>query len=105
MPVAGDRLLRSPAAIEAMEDGVATVREVLGAEGAAVLLTERDGRLIMGSSAGTAAEMPLGELSVGTLGPAARAGSAWVAADAADPTAEALRAPSLAAAPLESQGG
>ncbi|SFQ39307.1 Serine phosphatase RsbU, regulator of sigma subunit [Actinomadura madurae] len=104
MPVAGDRLLRSPAAIEAMEDGVATVREILGAEGAAVLLTERDGRLIMGSSAGTAAEMPLGELSVGTLGPAARAGSAWVAADAADPTAEALRAPSLAAAPLESQG-
>ncbi|WP_433478883.1 SpoIIE family protein phosphatase [Spirillospora sp. CA-142024] len=104
IPVAGDRLLRSPAAVEAMEDGVAAVREVLGAEGAAVLLTERDGRLIMGSSAGTAAEMPLGELSVGSLAPAARAGSAWVAADASDPTAAALRARSLAAAPLESQG-
>ncbi|MFA1544464.1 SpoIIE family protein phosphatase [Actinomadura monticuli] len=103
VPVAGDRLLRSPAAVEAMEDGVATVREVLGAEGAAVLLTERDGRMIMGSSAGTAAEMPLGELSVAGLGPAARAGSAWVAGDA-DPTATALRARSVAAAPLESQG-
>ncbi|WP_243719508.1 SpoIIE family protein phosphatase [Actinomadura sp. KC06] len=104
VPVAGDRLLRSPAALESMEDGVATVREVLGAEGAAVLLTERDGRLIMGASAGTAAEMPLGELSVAGLGPAARAGSAWVAADASDPTAAALQARSLAAAPLESQG-
>ncbi|MGC4959429.1 SpoIIE family protein phosphatase [Actinomadura citrea] len=104
MPVAGDRLLRSPAAVEAMEDGVVTAREVLGAEGAAVLLTERDGRLIMGSAAGTAAEMPLGELSVASLTPDARAGSAWVAADASDPTAAALRASSLAAAPLESQG-
>ena len=103
VPVAGDRLLRSPAAVEAMEDGVATVREVLGAEGAAVLLTERDGRMIMGSSAGTAAEMPLGELSVAGLGPAARAGSPWVAGDA-DPTATALRARSVVAAPLESQG-
>ncbi|WP_338742894.1 SpoIIE family protein phosphatase [Actinomadura luteofluorescens] len=104
VPVAGDRLLRSPAAVEAMADGVAAAREVLGAEGAAVLLTERDGRLIMGSAAGTAAEMPLGELSVGSLAPAARSGSAWVAADASDPTAAALRASSLAAAPLESQG-
>ncbi|GAA4237659.1 hypothetical protein GCM10022254_50350 [Actinomadura meridiana] len=103
-PVAGDRLLRSPAAVEAMEDGVATVREVLGAEGAAVLLTERDGRLIIGASVGTATELHLGELSVAGLGPAARAGSAWVAADASDPAAAALRARSLAAAPLESQG-
>ncbi|MEU8346779.1 SpoIIE family protein phosphatase [Spirillospora sp. NPDC048832] len=103
MPVAGDRLLRSPAAVEAMEDGVATAREILGAEGAAVLLTERDGRMIMGSSAGTAAELPLGELSVAGLGPAARAGSPWVAAET-DPTAMALRARSVAAAPLESQG-
>ncbi|MGI5202206.1 SpoIIE family protein phosphatase [Spirillospora sp. CA-108201] len=104
MPVAGDRLLRSPAAVEAMEDGAAAAREVLGAEGAAVLLTERDGRLIMGSAAGTAAEMPLGELSVASLSPAARAGAPWVAADASDPTAAALGAASLAAAPLESQG-
>ncbi len=103
LPVAGDRLLSSPAAVEAMEDGVATVREVLGAEGAAVLLTERDGRMIMGSSTGTAAEMPLGELSAAGLGPAAHAGSPWVAGGA-DPTATALRARSLAAAPLESQG-
>ncbi|MWA02206.1 SpoIIE family protein phosphatase [Actinomadura sp. LD22] len=103
-PAAGDRLLRSPAAVEAMEDAVAAVREVLGADGAAVLLTERDGRLIMGASGGTAAEMPLGGLTVGGLAPAVRAGSPWVAPDAADPAAAALRAGSLAAAPLESQG-
>ncbi|XRQ16096.1 SpoIIE family protein phosphatase [Actinomadura welshii] len=104
VPAAGDRLLRSPTAVESMEDGVAGVREVLGAEGAAVLLTERDGRLIMGASAGTATDVSLGELSVAGLGPAARAGSAWVAADASDPTAAALQARSMAAAPLESQG-
>src|SRR5690606_28694953 len=104
VPVAGDRLLRSPTAVESMEDGVAGVRELLGAEGAAVLLTERDGRLIMGASAGTATDVSLGELSVAGLGPAARAGSAWVASDASDPTAAALQARSLAAAPLESQG-
>lgn len=104
LPVAGDRLLRSPTAVESMEDGVAGVRELLGAEGAAVLLTERDGRLIMGASAGTATDVSLGELSVAGLGPAARAGSAWVASDASDPTAAALQARSLAAAPLESQG-
>ncbi|WP_243718520.1 SpoIIE family protein phosphatase [Actinomadura sp. 7K534] len=104
LPAAGDRLLRSPTAVESMEDGVAGVREVLGAEGAAVLLTERDGRLIMGASAGTATDVSLGELSVAGLGPAARAGSAWVASDASDPTAAALQARSLAAAPLESQG-
>ncbi|MDL4813874.1 SpoIIE family protein phosphatase [Actinomadura opuntiae] len=103
-PAAGDRLLRSPAAVEAMDDAVAAVRDVLGADGAAVLLTERDGRLIMGASSGTAAEMPLGGLTVGGLAPAVRAGSPWVAADAADPAAAALRAGSLAAAPLESQG-
>ncbi|TDC81810.1 GAF domain-containing protein [Actinomadura sp. 7K507] len=104
IPVAGDRLLRSPAAVEAMEDGIAHVREVLSAEGAAVLLTERDGRLIMGASAGSATDVALGELSVAGLTPAARAGSAWVAADASDPAAAALQARSLAAAPLESQG-
>ncbi|WP_243708550.1 SpoIIE family protein phosphatase [Actinomadura sp. GC306] len=104
LPAAGDRLLRSPTAVESMEDGVAGVREVLGAEGAAVLLTERDGRLIMGASAGTATDVSLGELSVAGLGPAARAGSAWVTGDASDPTAAALQARSLAAAPLESQG-
>ncbi|MFD0687513.1 SpoIIE family protein phosphatase [Actinomadura fibrosa] len=104
MPAAGDRLLRSPAAVEAMEDGVATVRTALGVDGAAVLLTERDGRLIMGASSGAAAEAELGELSVAALGPEARAGSAWVARDASDPVAAALRSRSLAAAPLESQG-
>ena len=104
IPVAGDRLLRSPSAVESMEDGVAGVRELLGAEGAAVLLTERDGRFIMGASAGTATDVTLGELSVAGLGPAARTGSAWVSNDESDPTAAALQARSLAAAPLESQG-
>ncbi|QFG27617.1 SpoIIE family protein phosphatase [Actinomadura sp. WMMB 499] len=87
-----------------MQDGVAAVREMLGAEGSAILLTERDGRFIMGASSGTAAELPLGELSVAGLAPAVRAGSHWVAADAADPIAVALRARSVTAAPLESQG-
>ncbi|GGV37719.1 hypothetical protein GCM10010182_72400 [Actinomadura cremea] len=104
VPADGARLLRSPAAVESMQDGVAAVRELLGAEGAAILLTERDGRFIMGASSGTAAEMPLGELSVAGLAPAVRAGSPWVAADAADPIALALRARSVTAAPLESQG-
>ncbi|MFV2213884.1 SpoIIE family protein phosphatase [Actinomadura sp. LOL_016] len=104
VPADGARLLRSPAAVESMQDGVAAVREMLGAEGAAILLTERDGRFIMGASSGTAAEMPLGELSVAGLAPAVRAGSPWVAADAADPIALALRARSVTAAPLESQG-
>ncbi|WP_026402132.1 SpoIIE family protein phosphatase [Actinomadura rifamycini] len=104
VPADGARLLRSPAAVESMQDGVAAVREMLGAEGAAILLTERDGRLIMGASSGTAAELPLGELSVAGLAPAVRAGSPWVAVDAADPIAVALRASSVTAAPLESQG-
>ncbi|WP_030171915.1 SpoIIE family protein phosphatase [Spirillospora albida] len=103
-PAAGDRLLRSAAAVEAMEDAVATVRDVLGADGAAVLLTEPDGRLIMGAATGTAAELEPGELSIGALGPEVRAGTPWIAADAADPTAAALRAASLAAAPLATQG-
>ncbi|GAA2123787.1 SpoIIE family protein phosphatase [Actinomadura napierensis] len=103
-PAAGDRLLRSPAAVEAMDDAVAAVRDVLGADGAAVLLTERDGRLIMGASSGTAAEMPLGGLTVGGLAPAVRAGAPWVAAGPGDPAAAAARAGSPAAAPLESQG-
>ncbi|MBE1535710.1 SpoIIE family protein phosphatase [Actinomadura algeriensis] len=104
VPADGARLLRSPAAVESMQDGVAAVREALGAEGAAILLTERDGRLIMGASTGIAAEIPLGELSVAGLAPAVRAGSHWVAVDAADPIAVALRARSVTAAPLESQG-
>ncbi|MFD0905919.1 SpoIIE family protein phosphatase, partial [Actinomadura sediminis] len=104
VPADGARLLRSPAAVESMQDGVAAVREMLGAEGAAILLTERDGRFVMGASGGTAAEIPLGELSVAGLAPAVRAGSHWVAADAADPIAVALRARSVTAAPLESQG-
>ncbi|MDL4770540.1 SpoIIE family protein phosphatase [Actinomadura xylanilytica] len=104
VPAAGDKLLRSPVARESMEDAVTAVREVLGADGAAVLLTERDGRLIMGASAGLPEEVPLGELSVVSLGPHARAGSPWVSTDTSDPLAAALRARSLAAAPLESQG-
>lgn len=104
VPAAGDRLLRSPAARESLEDAVGSVREVLDAEGAAVLLTERDGRLIMGASSGTAGERSLGELSVVSLGPDARAGSPWVSSDTSDPIAAALKARSLAAAPLESQG-
>ncbi|WP_245682060.1 SpoIIE family protein phosphatase [Actinomadura kijaniata] len=101
---AADRILRSPAAQESLETAVATVRDVLDADSAAVLLTERDGRLVLGASAGLPAGLSLGELSVVNLGPDARAGEPWVSTDASDPIAAALRARSLAAAPLEAQG-
>ncbi|XVQ14426.1 SpoIIE family protein phosphatase [Spirillospora sp. CA-255316] len=104
LPGPGDRMLRSPAARESLESAVTTVRDVLDADAAAVLLTERDGRLVLGASAGLPGDVPLGELSVVNLGPDARAGSPWVSSDASDPIAAALRARSLAAAPLESQG-
>ncbi|GAA3982458.1 hypothetical protein GCM10023085_75840 [Actinomadura viridis] len=103
-PGAGDRMLRSPAARESLESAVTTVRDALDADSAAVLLTERDGRLVVGASAGLPADLSLGELSVVNLGPDARAGSPWVSSDTSDPIAAALRARSLAAAPLEAQG-
>ncbi|MFI0356834.1 SpoIIE family protein phosphatase [Actinomadura sp. 9N407] len=104
LPGQGDRMLRSPAARESLESAVTTVRDVLDADAAAVLLTERDGRLVLGASAGLPADVTLGELSVVNLGPDARAGSPWVSSDTSDPLAAALRARSLAAAPLEAQG-
>jgi serine phosphatase RsbU (regulator of sigma subunit)/anti-sigma regulatory factor (Ser/Thr protein kinase) len=104
LPVPGDRMLRSAAARESLETAVTTVRDVLDADAAAVLLTERDGTLVLGAAAGLPGDVPLGELSVVNLGPDARAGEPWVSSDASDPIAAALRARSLAAAPLESQG-
>ncbi|MGI5169216.1 PP2C family protein-serine/threonine phosphatase [Spirillospora sp. CA-253888] len=99
-----DRILRSPAAKDSLRKAIVTVRDVLDADAAAVLLTERDGRLVLGAAAGLAGEPSLGELSVVNLGPDARAGTPWVSTDASDPIAAALRARSLAAAPLEAQG-
>ncbi|WP_433324248.1 SpoIIE family protein phosphatase [Spirillospora sp. CA-294931] len=104
LPGAGDRLLRSAEAKEILGDAVATVREVMESDGAAVLLTERDGRLVLGASEGLPGGVPLGELSVVNLGPDARSGSPWFATDASDPIAAALHARSLAAAPIEAQG-
>ncbi|MBW8486110.1 SpoIIE family protein phosphatase [Actinomadura sp. PM05-2] len=104
VPGAGDRLLRSPAARQTLETAVGTVRDVLDADAAAVLLTERDGRLVLGASVGLPADLSLGDLSTAGLGPDARTGAPWVSGDAADPIAAALRARSLAAAPLEAQG-
>ena len=104
LPGPGDRMLRSPAARESLENAVTTVRDVLDADAAAVLLTERDGTLVLGAAAGLPGDVPLGELSVVNLGPDARAGSPWVSSDTSDPIAAALGARSLAAAPLESQG-
>ncbi|GLZ08065.1 hypothetical protein Acsp03_55310 [Actinomadura sp. NBRC 104412] len=104
LPAGGDRMLRSPAARNSLESAVTTVRDVLDADAAAVLLTERDGRLVLGAATGLPGDVPLGELSVVNLGPDARAGEPWVSSDASDPIAAALRARSLAAAPLESQG-
>ncbi|WP_395111219.1 SpoIIE family protein phosphatase [Actinomadura sp. SCN-SB] len=104
LPAGGDRMLRSPAARDSLESAVTTVRDVLDADAAAVLLTERDGRLVLGAATGLPGDVPLGELSVVNLGPDARAGEPWVSSDASDPIAAALRARSLAAAPLEAQG-
>ncbi|WP_344950633.1 SpoIIE family protein phosphatase, partial [Actinomadura miaoliensis] len=104
MAVASDRLLRSPSAKESLQEAVGTVRDVLDADGAAVLLAERDGRLVLGAASGLPTEAPVEELSVVGLGPGARGGAPWVAADETDPVAAALRARSLAAAPLLSQG-
>ncbi|MBC6463127.1 SpoIIE family protein phosphatase [Actinomadura sp. HBU206391] len=101
----------SPA--EAVEDpfvrAVETVRDVLGAEGAAVLLTERDGRLKLGASDGLAPEVRTGSLRVADLGPEGQRGIPWVLDDvpaesAAHPIASILAARSLAAAPLRAQG-
>ncbi|MCP2340939.1 SpoIIE family protein phosphatase [Actinomadura rupiterrae] len=104
LPTASDRLLRTPAGVESLEDALTSVRDLLDAEGAAILLTERDGTLVVAASAGLTAEPGPDELSVVNLGPDARAGAPWIAADASDPVAAALRARSMAAAPLESQG-
>ncbi|POM23692.1 Phosphoserine phosphatase RsbU [Actinomadura rubteroloni] len=104
LTIAGDRLLRSPAAREALEDAAASAREALKADAAAVLLTERDGTLVVGAATGLPLDAPAGAPSVVDLGPEARAGRAWITADAADPLAAALHARSLAAAPLDAEG-
>ncbi|GAA2102993.1 SpoIIE family protein phosphatase [Actinomadura alba] len=100
-------------AAEHVEDpfarAVETVRDVLGAEGAAVLLTERDGRLTLGASDGLAPEVRTGGLRVADLGPEGQRGVPWFLGDvpaesAAHPIASILAARSLAAAPLRAQG-
>ncbi|MFI0453865.1 SpoIIE family protein phosphatase [Actinomadura sp. 6N118] len=100
----GDRVLRSPAARETLDDAVTAVRDALAADAAAVLLTERDGRLVLSASAGLPDELKFSDLSVAALGPEALGGGPWVSADATDPVAAALRARSIAAAPIEAQG-
>ncbi|KAB2347030.1 SpoIIE family protein phosphatase [Actinomadura rudentiformis] len=100
----GDRVLRSPAALETLDDAVASVRDVLAADAAVVLLTERDGRLVLSASSGLPDELKFSDLSVAALGPEALGGGSWVSADAGDPVAAALRARSIAAAPIEAQG-
>ncbi|HEX2314083.1 MAG TPA: SpoIIE family protein phosphatase [Thermomonospora sp.] len=76
---------------------------MLSADGAAVLLADRDGGLALGASTGAVPDQPAGPLTVAGLGPRAHAGEPWVAGDA-DPVAAALAAGSLAAAPLQVQG-
>ncbi|MFG2005986.1 SpoIIE family protein phosphatase [Spirillospora sp. NPDC048911] len=104
VPASGDRVLRSPAALETLDDAVTSVRDALAADAAAVLLTERDGRLVLGASAGLSDELKFSDLSVAALSPAALGGGGWVSSDATDPVAAALRARSIAAAPIEAQG-
>ncbi|MGH3388035.1 MAG: SpoIIE family protein phosphatase [Actinomadura sp.] len=88
---------------------VETVRDVLAAEGAVVLVAERDGQLTVGSSVGLAPEVRPGGLRIADLGPEGQRGVPWVLGDvppgsAAHPIASLLGARSLAAAPLRGQG-
>lgn len=99
-----DRPARSPQGEESLEAAVEAVRDVLSADGAAVLLTDRDGGLSVGASTGTVPDTPAGPLTVAALGPHARVGEPWVAGDSSDPVAAALSARSMVAAPLQVQG-
>ncbi|WP_157407421.1 SpoIIE family protein phosphatase [Actinomadura atramentaria] len=103
LSASADRLLRSPGVHESLEKAAADARAALGADAAAVLLTERDGGLVVGAATGLPPDAPVGAPSVVDLGPAARSGRAWTAGGD-DPLAAALAAGSVAAAPLEAQG-
>src|SRR5262249_15364682 len=102
-PIAGD------AAEDPFDRAVETVRDVLSADGAVVLLAERDGRLTVGSSVGLGPEVRPGGLRIADLGPEGQCGVTVVLRGVQDcsasyPIASLLGARSLAAAPLRAQG-
>jgi len=103
-PMGGEGGTRPRTGETSLDSAVATVRDMLDADGAAVLLADREGELVPGASTGAVSWPPPGRLTVAGLGPHARAGLPWTA-DASDPLAAALGAASLAAAPLQTQSG
>ncbi|MCW2902867.1 MAG: hypothetical protein JWO67_5132 [Streptosporangiaceae bacterium] len=97
------------AADDPFDRAVETVRDVLSADGAVVLLAERDGTLGIGASVGLGPDVRPRGLRVADLGAQAQRGVPWVLTDvpagsAAHPMASILGARSLAAAPLWAQG-
>jgi serine phosphatase RsbU (regulator of sigma subunit)/anti-sigma regulatory factor (Ser/Thr protein kinase) len=104
-----DQVASADATEDPFERAVETVRDVLGADGAVVLLAERDGTLAIGASAGLAPEVRPRGLRVADLGPQGQRGVPWVLSDvpagsSTHPVASILGARSLAAAPLWAQG-
>ncbi|RAY16541.1 protein serine phosphatase [Actinomadura craniellae] len=97
------RRSRADMAVDAVAGTVDAVRDLLSADGAAVLLAERDGRLTLEASAGLPADVPTTQLTMGGAGDIG--GTPWVWRDGADrPLATAMRAGSLVGAPLQAQG-
>nr|WP_277752858.1 SpoIIE family protein phosphatase [Thermomonospora catenispora] len=99
-----DRVLDLRPGEESLDGAVETVRDMLSADGVAVLLTDRGGDLVLGASTGRIPDPPLARLTVASLGPHARVGAPWTTDDPTDPVAAALAARSLVAAPLQVQG-
>jgi serine phosphatase RsbU (regulator of sigma subunit)/anti-sigma regulatory factor (Ser/Thr protein kinase) len=100
---------RAGAAEDPFDRAVETVKDVLSADGAVVLLAERDGRLTVGSFIGLGPEVRPGGLRIADLGVQGQRGVPWVLSDvpagsSAHPIASLLGARSLAAAPLQAQG-
>ncbi|WP_233358653.1 SpoIIE family protein phosphatase [Thermomonospora amylolytica] len=104
LALASERALRPRPGEDSLDGAVEAVRDVLSADGAAVLLADREGDLVLGASTGAIPDPPVARLTVASLGPHARVGDPWVTADPTDPVAAALSARSLVAAPLQVQG-
>jgi serine phosphatase RsbU (regulator of sigma subunit)/anti-sigma regulatory factor (Ser/Thr protein kinase) len=108
-PGSGDQWTSADPGEDPFDRAVETVRDVLAADGAVVLVAERDGRLTIGAADGLAPDVRPGGLRVADLGPQGQRGLPWVLSDvpvgsAAHPIASILGARSLAAAPLRAQG-
>jgi serine phosphatase RsbU (regulator of sigma subunit)/anti-sigma regulatory factor (Ser/Thr protein kinase) len=108
-PGTGPQQTMADPAEDPFDRAVETVRDVLSADGAVVLLAERDGRLTVASAVGLGPEVRPGGLRIVDLGHEGQRGVPWVLSDvpagsAVHPIASLLGARSLAAAPLRAQG-